>query len=96
MVKSIFFEPRNKYLAEIIRIDAPKNAAQSVRRLFQEFYGAATHEKRMKIWRAATLATERAHIIAENPRVSRPQQDEARDVARIYGETAASMARMIG
>jgi hypothetical protein len=61
--QGLFFEPKNKKLANEIKIDTPQHFKQSIYALKKN--GLTTDEKRSLV-----LARNRAYAIAQNPRVS--------------------------
>ena len=89
--KTIFFPPKSKRYAEIIRIDTPEAAELSVKQMKEEFSKAETDAKKRRLKRMITLAANRAQVISENPRVSSKQREEARRVAEIYRKAAEEM-----
>lgn len=88
---TIFFPPKYKRYADIVRIDTPEAARESVRILKKEFDEAGTKAKKRRIKRMMVLAANRAEVIAGNPRVSARERAEAREVARIYREAYEGM-----
>jgi len=81
---TVFFPAKSKKYSEIVRIDTPEAARQSVRLLKEEFEKAETRDKKRRIKRYLVLASVRARIISQNPRVSPSQRREAREVSEIY------------
>jgi len=85
-VKTIFFPPKYKKYAEIVRIDNPEAARGSVKQLTEEFHKAETKEKKRRIKRMMVLAYARAKVMSQNKNLSLAQRREAAEVAGIYRE----------
>jgi hypothetical protein len=88
--RSIFFPPRHKKYAEIVKVDTPANARESVQKLEAEFRTADRRKKRL-IKRVTVLAATRARVMSANDRLSPEQRREAAEVARIYQQAAERM-----
>lgn len=80
----LFGPPKSKLLSEIVRIDTPKNAEESVKTLIQMFKTTDDPKWRLHIRRAIHQAYARAKVMSENPRVSPAERREAKEVAKIY------------
>jgi hypothetical protein len=89
--KTIFFPPKYKRYAEIVRIDTPEAAKLSVKQMKEEFNKAETDAKKRRLKRMVVLAMNRAKVISENPRVSAKERAEAKRVAEIYRRAAEEM-----
>jgi len=82
--KTIFFPPKYKRYAEIVRIDSPEAARASVKILREEFNRAETAEKRRRIKRMMVLAANRAAAAAKKKDLSGKEMTEFLEVERIY------------
>jgi hypothetical protein len=83
---TIFFPPRYKRYAEIVRIDNPEAARGSVEILAREFREAGSVEKRRRIKRMMVLAANRAAAAARKRDLSDRERREFLEVERIYRE----------
>jgi len=81
---TIFFPAKSEKYSEMVRIDTPKAAEDSVEKLMKEFNEAKTRDKKVRIKRYVVLAENRARVMASNERLSPTQRKEARKVAQIY------------
>jgi len=81
---TIFFPAKSEKYSEMVRIDTPKAAEDSVEKLMKEFNEAKTRDKKVRIKRYVVLAENRARVMANNERLSPAQREEARKVAQIY------------
>jgi hypothetical protein len=93
---TIFFPPKHKKLSEIIRVDTPTSAKDSVEKLIIEFDKAKTRDKKLRIMRAIKLAETRARVMSENDRLSSKERNEAREVANIYENAYKRMSSSYG
>ena len=83
MKGTVFFSPRHKWLADIIRLDTPANARRAAERLEREF-NRSNRSRKLLILRAINLAAIRARIGANNPRLSKKEREEYRIIRGIY------------
>ena len=74
--KTIFFEPRNKRLADILSIESPAAFRESIRKLKRMRIGA--REKR-----ALVLAQNRAKAMLEKKTLSEKERKELQTIARM-------------
>ena len=89
--KTLFFPPKNKEIAEIIRIDSPKNAKKSVKQLAKLIdSGKLTIDKAIKY---VTLAGNRAKAGAKRKNLSRKEKQELKEVAEIYDSFKDSLKK---
>lgn len=88
---TIFFPAKSEKYSEIVRIDTPKAAEDSVEKLMKEFNEAKTREKKVRIKRYVVLAENRARVMANNERLSPAQREEARKIAQIYARAKERM-----
>jgi hypothetical protein len=92
--KSIFHAAQYKRYADIVRIDFPESAKQSVKKLEEEFRSAKRRSKQLRILRVINESANRAKIMAQNIRLSIQQRDEAREVERIYRDAYKKLSRL--
>ena len=88
---TVFFPAKSKKYSEMVRIDTPKAAEDSVEKLMKEFNEAKTREKKVRIKRYTVLAENRARIMAGNERLSTEERQEAAKVAEIYARAKEKM-----
>jgi len=88
---TVFFPAKSKKYSEMVRIDTPKAAEDSVEKLMKEFNEAKTKEKKVRIKRYTVLAENRARIMAGNERLSTEERQEAARVAEIYARAKEKM-----
>jgi len=83
MKGTVFFSPRHKWLAEIIKLDTPANARRSAEKLEREF-NRSNSSRKLLILRAVNLAAIRARIGSQNRRLSQKEREEYRVIHGIY------------
>lgn len=82
--RGLFFPPKNKKIAEIIRIDTPKNAKRSVKELSKLIKkGEITIDMAIKY---VTVAANRCLAILNRKDLSSKERKEMKEVAKIYNE----------
>ncbi|MEM4497939.1 MAG: hypothetical protein QW692_03835 [Nitrososphaerota archaeon] len=92
MADTVFFPPRHKWLAEIIRLDTPENARKAARQLAAEFRRSG-RARQLTILRAINLAAIRARIGAKNPNISEKERLEYRVIHGIYRRLYEKLAK---
>jgi len=83
-VKTLFFPPKSRKYAEIVRIDSPDAARVSVKRLEAEFHSAETREKKRRVKKMMVLAANRAAASARKSSLSGRERGEFREVEAVY------------
>ena len=82
--RTLFFPPKNKKIAEIVKIDSPKNAKVSISELRQLIdKGRITIDQAIKY---VTLAANRAKASLNRKNLSKKERKEMKQVAQIYNE----------
>lgn len=89
--KTMFGPTKHKYLGDMISLRNPAAARGSIRELKKEFSGASTPKKKLRIARATQLASNRAKVMSKNMRLSAGERAEAREMAKLYRDTASRM-----
>jgi multidrug resistance efflux pump len=95
--KGLFFPPKNKKIAEIIKIDTPDNAKSSIKefaRLIDK--GAVTIDQAIKY---VTTAANRAKASLNRKNLSSKERKEMKEVAKTYNdfkENLKKAKRLIG
>jgi len=80
--KGLFFPPKNKRIAKIIRIDTPKNAGKSIKELKKLIdKGKITIDQAIKY---VTTAANRAKASLNRKNLSKKERREMKEVANIY------------
>lgn len=94
MTRSTMFGPaKNKYLRNIITLKNPLAARGAVRELNREFDDAATKPKKLRIARAAKLASNRAKASAKRKALSARERRQMKEIADIYARASERMFR---
>src|SRR3990167_325829 len=83
MSNSLFFKPRSIQLAKIIRITSIPEAKNSIHQL-DLMFAKGDRKRRVQILRATVLASNRAIVMAENPRNSQLVRNIKAKVAEMY------------
>lgn len=91
--KTMFFPAKGKY-AEIVSLKSPNHARLSTARLEREYEKARTKEKRTRILKVTTLATNRARASGKRKHLSSRERAEFRKIAQLYEESKERMKRM--
>ena len=95
-MKTLFGKPKHKYLSDIISISSPASARLSVKKLQEEFSGAVTRTKRLRIARATQLAANRSGSMLKRSGLSAKERTEFKEIYRIYSAEAARMFKDYG
>ena len=85
---TIFFAAKYKKYSKIISLRTPKEARVSVRKLKKEFDAAKTNAKKLRIFRAAQLAENRAKVSLKRKTLSLEEREEFREISKIYEKAA--------
>lgn len=93
MANTMFGPARNKYLRDIITLQNPSAARGAVRELNREFDDAATKTKKLRIARAAQLASNRAKASAKRKGLSVRERRQMKEIGEIYDRAAERMFR---
>ena len=81
---TLFFPARHKWLEEIVCMETPECARESVKKLREEFEKSKTRARKRKIYRAADLAAKRAKATLNREKLSAKEREEFREIAKIY------------
>jgi hypothetical protein len=92
----MFGKPKHDYLRDIISIRSPESATGSVQKLNREFFSAKIKAKRLRIARAAQLASNRAKAFLGRGRLSPRERGEMLMVSAIYKKAADRMFEVYG
>jgi len=84
--QSMFFEPKNKWLAEIVSIESPHEAQVAIDSLEREFDAAKKRSKKVAILRAEVLEANRAEGM--KMRVGPKRRAELDEIATMYRRSA--------
>lgn len=95
MPKTMFSKPKNQYLSDMISLRNPSSAKGSVRELEREFRTAKTSTKKLRVARAAMLASNRARAMISK-RLSPRERGEMLMVSAIYKKAAERMFDVYG
>jgi polyhydroxyalkanoate synthesis regulator phasin len=80
--RSLFFPPKNRKIADIIKIDSPKNAESSIKKLRQLIdKGKITIDQAIKY---VTVAANRSKASLNRKNLSKQERKEMRQVANLY------------
>lgn len=82
----MFKEPRYDYLAEIISFKSAAQAKDAVVLLDEEFRFAEGNEKKLRVKRAAILASNRAEAAAKRTGIKEETRKELMEISKIYKE----------
>ena len=88
---TLFAPARYKYLEDIVSFRSPAEARISVELLWNEFNGASTRAKKLRIARATMYAANRADAAAKKKNLSPKERREYKEIARIYRQAAEKM-----
>ena len=91
MATGLFVPMKHKYLADMISLKTPKEAAESCKKLLQEFRDAMTRPKRLRIARATQLAANRAKVMARRTTISPAERNEFRKIHILYKALATKL-----
>ncbi len=86
--KTMFGPAKHKYLRDMISLRNPWAAMGSIRELSNEFRSAKTRAKRLRIARAAQLASNRASASAKKRNLSVTEKGQYREIANLYAGAA--------
>jgi hypothetical protein len=89
--KTMFVKPKSQALADIVSLRNPDSAKGSVIELTNEFEGAQTQDKRLRIARATMVAGNRASASAKRINLSTRERQEFIRIYHIYNMAAKSM-----
>lgn len=81
---TMFGKSSNSYLSKAISIRSPRDARESVAKLNALFRESKTRDKKIRIARAASLASNRAKMQLRRSNLSSKERGEMREVSRIY------------
>lgn len=73
-----------KKYGRIVSLKSPVRARTSVKTLAKEFSRAKTHDKRLRVWRVANLASNRAFANLKKANLSYKERQEYRQIGGIY------------
>ena len=90
-VNSIYAKPKYQYLADIVSLETPEKARNSVAELGDEFRSAKSKQKQLRVVRATQLAANRAKINSTNSRYSIAERKEFVEITTIYNNATKSM-----
>ena len=92
---TMFGKAKYEYLSNIISLKSPASARQSVKLLVQEFDQAQTKTKRVRIARAAQLASNRAYATKRRKNLSPNERRQFAEIGEIYNKAADKMFKRI-
>ncbi len=88
---SLFFPPKNKKMAEIIKIDSPKSAKDSIKQLRQLIdKGKITIDQAIK---CVTVAANRSKAMLNRKNLSEKERKEMKKVAEIYNDFKGNLKK---
>jgi len=90
---TIYEKAYYKKYSDIVSLKTPAEARKSVSKLRQEFNDAKTKQKKIRIWRVANLASNRAFANLKKSNLSFKERQEYRQIAGIYRNFADSINR---
>lgn len=91
--KSMFGPAKDKHIAEVVSLESPADAQDSIDSLERMFDAATSHRKKMHILRATTLAANRAE--AMRIRVGPKERKELTAVAKKYRKSSQGMSAIM-
>lgn len=89
--RSMFFDPRYKKYADMVRLRTPEEAEGSVRMLLEEFNTAETREKKLRVKRVTINAANRAEAAGKRKDLSQKEREEFKEIHKLYREAADEM-----
>jgi hypothetical protein len=91
-VKRTMFGPaKSKKYADIVSLETPSKARESVKQLLHEFYALTSEKKQVKILRVTTLAANRAKATLNRKNLSKKEHEEFQEIYRIYDNAKIEM-----
>lgn len=81
---TMFGKPKYDKYSRIVKITSVKDAKESYKQLKKEYLNAKTGDKKDRIMRVMSLATNRARALAKSPKISPDVKKRLIDVAKIY------------
>ncbi len=91
----MFGEPKYKYLSDIISLESTRTAVHSSAKLIKEFAESRTRDKKLRIARAANLASNRALAMLQRGDLSLRERNEFREIAKIYRSASSQLFRKL-
>ena len=91
--KTIFFKPKYKKIADLIRIDTPKNAKEGLKELYGEFKKLKTKKAMLRRIRSITLAINRINAMLKKKSLSAKERKELKEVKKIFVDYKQKMRR---
>ena len=82
--RGLYTPAKHKWLADIVSLETPEKARESVRTLLAEFKRSKSRSRKRLIKRATVLAYNRAKVASHNPRLSPKERREFKQIAKIY------------
>lgn len=87
-MRSLFFKPKYKTLAKIVKMDSPKNARKTVKKLLQQCKEAKRPSAVLRRARAMQTAANRARAMLKRKNLSEKERKEFEKIAEIYDKAA--------
>ncbi|MHA1215650.1 MAG: hypothetical protein ACTSPG_10145 [Candidatus Hodarchaeales archaeon] len=88
---TLFFPPKHQRLADIVKIDTPKNAEKSAKTLLRKFKDARTRDQKRKIKQATVCAANRALAMTRKRQLSDKERHELIRISGIYENAYSKM-----
>ncbi len=89
--KSMFFKAKYQKYSDIVSLKDIGEAQKSIKSLKQEFDGAKTQTKKIRVFRVAQAASNRAGASMNRKNLSKKERKEYRIIGNIYNKLANSL-----